>query len=144
MDNIEHHYMKSAISQLEVAIELYKSERCYFSCITLAGAADEVFGKQLNLDGKTNALERDVEHLSSLLSPAELSEIGAEKGIRNNLNEPRNVTKHRREDEDFAYFNPKHEAFDLLQRAVENYLSLTGKATGKIYDFKFEQNPSFT
>ncbi len=42
--NVEE-YKKIAESQLETAIELYVSGRCFISALTLAGAAEEILGK---------------------------------------------------------------------------------------------------
>ncbi len=46
-----------AIEQLDVAIELFLSEKSYISALTLAGAAEEILGKSLNHNERINSLD---------------------------------------------------------------------------------------
>ena len=49
--------IKIAIKQLEDAVELFLDKHSYESATTLAGAAEEILGKELKTQGKTHALE---------------------------------------------------------------------------------------
>ena len=46
-----------ALAQLETALRLFAKGKEYASVITLAGAADEIFGKFLAASGRENSLE---------------------------------------------------------------------------------------
>ncbi|GAB3380107.1 hypothetical protein GCM10027567_24870 [Spongiibacter taiwanensis] len=141
---IETNWLSAAEKQLEVAITLYRSNRSYCSALTLAGAAEEILGAELaeNLQ-RENALEPMVAQASASLTPEELSAVGGPNGARYALNEVRNFLKHRKE-YDTTEADVKAEAWDILQRAVENYLQITEKTEGVIYDFKFEPDPRTT
>ena len=45
-----------ALAQLETALRLYFDEVDFVSVVTLAGVADEIFGKLLSASGKENSL----------------------------------------------------------------------------------------
>jgi hypothetical protein len=46
-----------AIEQLDVALELFLSDRSDVSALTLAGAAEEILGRALALQGKLAAID---------------------------------------------------------------------------------------
>ena len=59
-------YVEIARLQLQTAVELFLSETNYISAITLAGAAEEIFGKMTKPIGKKNALAQRMELAESL------------------------------------------------------------------------------
>jgi hypothetical protein len=141
MDNIEHEWFSVAEEQLLVAIDLYCTGSSYYSALTLAGAAEEILGNELSENrGKQNAIDPMVEQLMNSLTEEEQNELGGKKEIKRSFNEFRNFLKHRKV-YDTSYCDLKAECWDMLQRAVENYLSITKVNEGKIFDFKFETDP---
>jgi hypothetical protein len=61
----EHTYLRVDLAkhQLEVALALFLDDRSFASAITLAGAAEETFGKELGRRGNQSALERKFSHM---------------------------------------------------------------------------------
>jgi hypothetical protein len=56
--SVRAHYVTDlALDQLESALRLYFEGKDFASVITLAGAADEIFGKLLSASGKEHSLE---------------------------------------------------------------------------------------
>lgn len=141
---IELSWLSVAEEQLEVAIILYRSGNYYCSAITLAGAAEEILGRELSENlGRQNAVEPMVGQLSSSFTAEELAEVGGNRGVRYKLNEMRNFLKHRKE-YDITEADVKSEAWEMIQRAVCNYLLVTGKNEGLAYEFQFEPDPTTT
>lgn len=137
----EHHWQAVAEEQLHVAIDLYRQGISYNCALTLAGAAEEILGIELQENQrKNNALEPIIEHLANLLTEEELRVLGGEKEIRKSLNNTRNFLKHRMECAS-VFFDAKAESWEILQRAVDNYLTLSPITAGTIFEFKFEPDP---
>ena len=67
----EYNQIGAAKAQLETAITLYLDKNDYFSSATLAGAAEEIFGKLLESNGLSNSLSNEADLLMSLLTRAE-------------------------------------------------------------------------
>lgn len=140
----EHHWLSVAEEQLLVAIEIYKSGKSYISALTLAGAAEEILGTELKNNMNTfNSKDILVRHLFSLLTDEEKNHVGGEKGVGSSVNEYRNFLKHRK-DYEVSYFDAKAEAWEILQRAIANFLSLRPLHQGPIFEFKFEKDPRHT
>lgn len=110
-----------ALIQLERAIRLYL-EGDFISALTLAGAAEEILGKQIK--SRLNAFEEQVTIIDSILT--KWGVITDKKDIRNHLNYPRNSLKHLKvgEREDFNY-SFTEAALELIERAISNYIKVT-------------------
>ena len=110
-----------AKSQLETAIRFFLVGEDYFSSITLAGAAEEIYGKILQLLGKESALHsysRSMEELAPVLLG---TEIDANE-VRKLMNFPRNALKHFNDlAEQTVTIDPEKCARDLIHRAVLNF-----------------------
>ena len=108
--------------QLERAMRLFLEEEDYISAITLAGAAEEILGKQIK--DRPNALDEYVGIIEKLL--AKCSEQSDKKAIGDYLNYPRNSLKHLKvgDRQDFN-FQFKEAASELIERAILNYLKVT-------------------
>ena len=78
--------------QLDRAIILYLDEKDYVSAITLAGVAEEIFGKILNKDSQKNAIDDYIESFISADIDGELKDY--EKWFVKELNYYRNNLKH--------------------------------------------------
>ncbi|KWA39974.1 hypothetical protein WL27_15065 [Burkholderia multivorans] len=115
-----------ATELLTEALRLFLEGKAYFAALNLAGAAEEVFGKFVQANGGVPALH-SVRALALKFEEAlredgdEVSPPTTEKDMADVINHAKNMTKHRITDVDF---DPKEEAQDLLDRAVQNYNSL--------------------
>ncbi|KVQ74814.1 hypothetical protein WK07_22660 [Burkholderia multivorans] len=121
----------TTISKLDVATELltqalrlFLEGKAYFAALNLAGAAEEVFGKFVEEHGGVPALHnmRDVAlHFAERFRDEGDEYVPLSKAkqqMADLINHAKNTTKHRITDVDF---DPKEEAQDLLDRAVDNY-----------------------
>lgn len=135
----EYNQADVASAQLDAAIRLFLDDEDYFSSATLAGAADEIFGKMIEDQGGKNSLSIDTDHLMSLLTDVEKDTLKTKKGERNGimniLNFQRNWLKHRNKENFTNYNDPKFEARELLNRSVRNFLVLNNKRTNSINRF---------
>lgn len=132
-------YKEIAESQLNVSIDLYLSERCYISALTLAGAAEEILGKFLKESDQKSAL--DIKRISILDSVKFInetfypeSEIN-EAEIKIDLNVAKNAVKHPQKSP--PQFCAKQEAAKMIKRAIKNYRKSYGLKVPKyIKDFE--------
>lgn len=138
MRNLEK--LKVASELLHQALRLYYEGEAYFSSLHLAGAAEEVLGKYVELAGGVTAfksLQSGVGELSALLSPDKSP--SDPKDIANLMNYAKNNTKHGHGE---IIFDPRKQAHDLLDRAVTNYYFLMGhhelRETDLIHRFNHE------
>jgi hypothetical protein len=141
---IRAHYRKDlALAQLETALQLYFGNGDRGSIVTLAGAADEVFGKYLERSGHSSSLKTLVVAVIAIrerifgeaLSPEEV------KGIADRANSAKNSLKHIGQT-DIVKFDLESEARDMLFRAIDNYWSLEQKLTPAMERFQREVQPA--
>jgi hypothetical protein len=137
---IRAYYRKDlALRQLETALALFFENGDRGSIITLAGAADEVFGKHLEKIGRKSSFKTLVaaviairEHVfGEALSPEEV------KAIADRANSARNSLKHIGQT-DIVKFDLEAEARDMLSRAVDNYWLLETQLTPAMERFERE------
>ncbi|MBU5612756.1 hypothetical protein [Geomonas azotofigens] len=122
--NIEkHHKQEIATRQVETALLLYFAQKDLFSVITLAGAAEEIFGQLLRLrePGEKQSPFRSV---LELLRPAKTR-------AREEL-----AAAH--ETDLYVHMDVRHEAEFLLGRAIDDYFALTGELSGNMRKFNEE------
>ena len=132
MTLMAHDLQCMALRQLETAIRLYLEQEDYYSVITLAGASEEIFGKLLkenNLGKPESSLDsrkKAVSEVHKKLYDEELSE----RDVAIRANYARNKLKHwSTGDSKTVEFDAKEEAEDMLDRAIDNYHSLTQNLT---------------
>jgi hypothetical protein len=129
-----------ALSQLETALRLFAEGKEFASVITLAGAADEVFGKFLAAAGRENSLES----LKRAVGEIHLKLYGEPtppQQIAERANRARNSLKHwDKGDSEIVKLALDVEACDLLIRAIDNYWALEGKLTPSMEAFQRAQN----
>ena len=127
MVEIAHDYVHIARTQLDTALHLYFAGEDYYSVVTLAGASEEILGKLLSEAGNNTALDslkKDVSAVHKALFGEDLQE----KQISDRANEMRNSLKHGTRGKAKAIkFDARAEAKDMLNRAVDNYYTLTGE-----------------
>ena len=124
-----HYRDKLALQQLETAISLFFAGEDYASVVTLAGAADEIFGKYLAADGKLNSLEE----MKKAVAAIHLKLYGEEtppEHIARRANLAKNSLKHwDLGDPRIVTFDLRQEAIDMLSRAIDNYWLLAQDLT---------------
>lgn len=114
-----------AVAQLETAIELYFSNGCRISVTTLAGAAEEILGKYLEIKGEETALAELV-RIVCLLHNKRCGTTPKHAPIRQRANFAKNSFKHLDLEGDFEIsVDVEEEAIDMLNRATDNYWKLT-------------------
>ena len=124
-----------AQEQLNVALELFLDGRSYVSSLTLAGAAEEIFGKALFARGEETVLDRN----HSAIAPVE--ELFREKPYSlkefvNEKNRVRNAAKHMRDQfETEVFADLEDEALWMLARACDNYGRLDLPQTDRMHEF---------
>ena len=132
--------LEIAKRQLNRSIKLFLNEKDFVSSITLAGAAEELLGKILEKDGKTNALKKAIESNLSINgideNSLEAKKRNVEKGIANLLNEYKNRMKHYSEED--SYFSVDYFAVDIINRAMENYYHVIYEEKSEMLQFKEE------
>ncbi len=138
MVEMAHDVQCIALRQLDSALRLYFEREDYYSVITLAGASEEIFGKLLSSEGGGNALgslKKDAQAVHKHLYDLELT-----KGeISRRANEARNRLKHWSSDKPRTIeFDARNEAKDMLNRAIDNYYSLTENLTAAMQRFQEE------
>lgn len=125
-----------ALAQLETALQLYFGGTDYASVITLAGAADEIFGQRLTASGRESSLyslKKAVGEIHQVL----YGEATAPKQIADRANFARNSLKHwKMGDSDIVKFDIQQEANDMLNRAIDNYWQLEAKLSVAMEEFQ--------
>lgn len=127
-----------ALQQLEVALRLFFEGTDFASVITLAGTADEIFGKLLISEGRENSLEVIKKavaaiHLKLYGEPIDSSQI-AERA-----NRAKNSLKHWDQSQPLIVkLDLAQEASDMLFRAIDNYWALKEELTPAMERFQRE------
>ena len=119
---------KSEIAQVQLvqAIELFLSEK-FLPSITLAGAAEEILGRLIAMQGDDPVIEETFSEIQRIREITGLSVMGAKskKEIINGWNSVRNNLKHHNESEnDFIVLNMFDEAYWMIKRALINATKL--------------------
>jgi len=127
-----------ALRQLETALRLFYKGDDFASVITLAGAADEIFGKLLASSGKENSLESLKNAVAAIHQklygePIDPSEIASR------ANRAKNSLKHWDEGQPLIVkLDLEQEAKDMLTRAIDNYWGLKETLTPSMERFQRE------
>jgi len=127
-----------ALAQLETALRLYFDGSDYASVITLAGAADEIFGKLLAASGRESSLASLTKaviaiHQKLYGEPIEPREVA------DRANRARNNLKHGDIGEPrILKLDLLDEARDMLNRAIDNYWTLEQKLSPAMERFQRE------
>ena len=108
--------------QLEDAIELFLEGK-RISAITLAGAAEEIFARLLNLQGEASTAEEAWEQMEEVRAATGLPYAGVrtKSEVFREWNKVRNTLKHHSNvDEDPLTFSSFDAAFEMINRANMN------------------------
>jgi hypothetical protein len=106
--------LDAAVEQLEWAIRLTVDYGAYLPAITLAGAAEEVFGKQSG--------SPLISELAQLASPQQPNLLA--KKLASSMNDVRNWLKHNDRESSISSkcFNPENAALLMIHRALFNHM----------------------
>jgi hypothetical protein len=115
---------KSEIARVQLveAINLFLAEK-YIPCITLAGAAEEVFARLLNQAGRSSIAEISVEQIQKVREHTGLCVMGGrpKNEIFNLWNSARNALKHHgKSDEGTVLLHLFDDAYMMIRRALFN------------------------
>lgn len=122
MPDAEYHRLDIALSQLELAIELFVSERSYFAAISLAGAADAILIGFVAKAGKHHFghdMQEEVQQTQGVTPP-----VGK---ILSKMNDVLhiNVTKHYdQNDPETVSLDPERGALGAILKAIVNVKKL--------------------
>lgn len=115
--------------QLERAICLILDEQDLISAITLAGAAEEILGQLLKLEGKECVLD-DISN--EFVQPGKITNNTWKAGaFKHELNFFRNEMKHHNRGLERMPI-PFEAAYEIINRAIENFSRLTGRQSEQI------------
>lgn len=120
--------------QLDAAIVAYYEGRGVVA-ITLAGAAEEIFGAMLSRDGKVNAVEK----IASLPQMLQIS-TDPKKRIAY-LNDVRNNLKHAKDKLEDDFIMSEYDAYLMIVRALGNASLLEIKDSFLMKNFREFHNP---
>lgn len=134
----KHNRLEMARSQLETALSLYFERRDYYSAVTLAGAADELFGKALRIEGKEPRIEELSRSVAAIYKKLYGRDLDPKK-VAERANQARNALKHWGVDQPLEVeFNLDEEVKDMLERGIANYWALYGDLTELMERFERE------
>lgn len=111
---------------LDEALHLYTEEKAYFASLHLAGAAEEILGQYVEEQGQVSSFVKNKN------AAIQISNILRQDGTRANdtkmgnlINAAKNTTKHKQGKKDhMVKFDARSEAYDILDRALDNYYTL--------------------
>ena len=126
-----------AKQMLETALRLFKEGNDYFSVLQITSASEEILGKYLKSKRIKNSLDLNAEAFVLLRKKlsGKKDKIGEAKYI---LNKPRNSGKHMNEKDSqdfFVFTDPRYDAEEMLERAIENWRKLNGVVSSSMEEF---------
>ncbi|WP_339858734.1 hypothetical protein [Pseudohongiella acticola] len=136
MSDREYSKQEIALYQLEKAIELFFEGRDYISCITLAGASEEITGRMIQNTGKKNFLDQLRDYYKD--DPA----IDTSKSFYRWARTTRNALKHFNDKNEESVYVCGLEAQQYVQAAVCNYLNINyiySKTISQFMDWSREE-----
>lgn len=121
-----------ALELLERAIELFLRGDSYYAAIHLGGGAEEllsVYAREIKTSPTTTlipAFDQMKGAFLKLMNPSTRDEVEAlEKWIHDRMSDAQNSVKHKRGRYDMTVsFDPKEEAYDVIDRAITTYFQL--------------------
>lgn len=138
----EHVRIDLAVEQLEIALRLFLNKESFVSALTLAGASEEILGKQLSFQSIETTLSSEFIAIKPVRNL-----FGKEEFLWRNFiderNRVRNAAKHMSDESHATVFaNIEDEALWMIVRACDNYnrLGLTPISAMADFDIWFYEN----
>lgn len=122
-----------AEAHLLAAIRMWK-ERNYIPAVTLAGAAEEILGKRLRKLGREPSFDNLKAAIVTLAKRFGDKQPNTDKLVADLMNQTKNELKHYAGDE-WLEFDLEEDAYELIERAISNYMMLTGNALPEMATF---------
>jgi hypothetical protein len=110
--------------QLDRAIQLFLSGEDYVSATTLAGAAEVILGELLTRAGRKHSLDEIVDGSIAITKQLDPADTSKRKDYISLVNFYRDRLKHLSSGE-VLLFSVDYEAACMIQRASDNYFTLT-------------------
>lgn len=133
-----HNRRCMALSQLETALRLNFEGQDYFSVITLAGAADEIFGQLLAAQGLDSSIESIKKAVVAIHKHITQDELEA-SSVASRANHARNALKHWSAAQPLIVsFDVRVEVQDMLNRAIDNRWTLEQQLSPAMERFQRE------
>lgn len=129
MKDRDYSKIEIALYQLEKAIELYIEGNDYISCITLAGASEEITGRMVQGSGNLSFLDLVREYYKN--DP----NIDTSSKFYKWARRTRNALKHFSTENETSVYVSRLEAQQYIQAAVVNYMNIQAIYTRKIEEF---------
>ena len=130
-----------ALEQLETALRLYLARESYFSVVTLAGAAEEIYGKIVRDQEINNSMDESV-NATLAMHKRLFGTKTDEKRVRDRMNHAKNVLKHANpKTESTVTLDVQEEAIDMLNRAIDNYWLIESQLSPRMVQFQRERHP---
>ena len=124
-----------ARQQFDTAIQLFFEGADYFSFVTLAGAAEEIFGQELEFRGLTSSI-RNMSEIGAKVSAYLDDPAATAKEIRDRANHARNHLKHHSPEKGATVtVDIRQEAIDMLSRAFDNATMLDAAWSDQMFKF---------
>lgn len=121
-----------ADEMLEKAIETYLDDKKYFSALHLAGAAQEIYGKWLCINGGQDFSTFMLDNAAKMFD-----EPLDRKAIKKSDKHSKNTIKHLDNASDrYALLEPQIDSFMQISEAVTEYMMLKREETVNICRFK--------
>ncbi|ADQ83568.1 hypothetical protein [Methylovorus sp. MP688] len=125
--------LEIAERQLLTALQMWR-DGDFISCITLAGAAEEILGKRMLKLGLEPSFDNIKETIVRFARHFGEADQNINKTVAELMNQTRNELKHYSGDESLE-FDIKADAEEMLERAISNYTGLTGRVPEEILQF---------
>jgi hypothetical protein len=122
-----------AESQLHAALRMWR-ERDFVSCITLAGAAEEILGKRLRRLGQEPSFDNMKAAVVKIAEKLGETDPNIDRDIAQLMNQTKNELKHYAGD-DHLEFDLRADAEEMLERAIANYTMLTNNTLPEMLHF---------
>lgn len=134
MATVKHDQIALAAEQLDAAIEMFLAERSDVSALTLAGAAEEIFGRAVKLADGQNAMQQAYEANALTYRYLHRKELKWQD-FADGENYARNAAKHLHEDDRTIEADLRRAALWMIVRACANYDRLELERTDRMRDF---------
>jgi len=140
LNRMEQEYSKHdiALHFLEKSLTLFLEDKDYLSTLVIAGVAEELLGKVLDANNAKNSLRRRIEGTRPFYRYL-YGEDPKDRAISNTANYAKNLVKHLNGPSDaIIRMDFAEEAFEMLERATDNYFLLNQVYTPNMEKFRKE------
>lgn len=136
MSEQEYTHIELAVEQLDIALYLFLNKQSFVSALTLAGAAEEIFGKALQRNAEQNSLDWKYENTEWWWTELHDKPL-SKKEFAERENRARNAAKHIGDSNDMSVMvDLEDAALWMIVRACDNYRRLRFPCTARMLEFE--------